>query len=118
MVPERRCSSIMPARPLRLSTGSPEKHGMPMCLWRCWAPATTPTPGRPGRAGYGTGSARTCAPELNPTYNDLAVHYGVGILPARPYHARDKAKVEAGVQVVQRWVLAALRKRQFFSLAE
>jgi transposase len=39
-------------------------------------------------------------------------------LPARPYHARDKAKVEAGVQVVQRWVLAALRKRQFFSLAE
>ena len=37
-------------------------------------------------------------PELNPTYNDLAVHYGVGILPARPYHARDKAKVEAGVQ--------------------
>jgi len=57
-------------------------------------------------------------PELNPTYNDLAVHYGVGILPARPYHARDKAKVEAGLQVVQRWVLAALRKRQFFSLAE
>ena len=57
-------------------------------------------------------------PELNPTYNDLAVHYGVGILPARPYHARDKAKVEAGVQVVQRWVLAALRKWQFFSLAE
>src|SRR6266480_4918533 len=57
-------------------------------------------------------------PELNRTYNDLALHYGVGILPARPYHARDKAKVEAGVQVVQRWVLAALRKRQFFSLAE
>jgi transposase len=57
-------------------------------------------------------------PELNPTYRDLAVHYGVGILPTRPYHARDKAKVEVGVQVVQRWVLAALRKRQFFSLAE
>jgi len=57
-------------------------------------------------------------PELNPTYNDLAVHYGAGILPAQPYHARDKAKVEAGVQFVQRWVLAALRKRQFFSLAE
>jgi hypothetical protein len=40
------------------------------------------------------------------------------MLPARPYHARDKAKVEAGAQVVLRWVLAALRKRQFFSLAE
>ena len=57
-------------------------------------------------------------PELNRTYGDLAIHYGVGILPARPYRPRDKAKVEVGVQVVQRWVLAALRKRQFFSLAE
>ena len=57
-------------------------------------------------------------PELNRTYGDLATHYGVGILPARPYRPRDKAKAEVGVQVVQRWVLAALRKRQFFSLAE
>ncbi len=57
-------------------------------------------------------------PELNRTYGDLAAHYGVGILPARPYRPRDKAKVEVGVQVVQRWVLAALRKRPFFSLAE
>jgi transposase len=57
-------------------------------------------------------------PELNRTYGDLAIHYGAGILPARPYRPRDKAKVEVGVQIVQRWVLAALRKRQFFSLAE
>jgi transposase len=57
-------------------------------------------------------------PELNRTYGDLAIHYGVGILPSRPYRPRDKAKAEVGVQVVQRWVLAALRKRQFFSLAE
>jgi transposase len=57
-------------------------------------------------------------PELNRTYGDLAIHYGVGILPARPYHPRDKSKAEVGVQIVQRWVLAALRKRQFFSLAE
>jgi len=57
-------------------------------------------------------------PELNRTYGDLAIHYGVGILPARPYRPRDKSKAEVGVQVVQRWVLAALRKRQFFSLAE
>jgi transposase len=55
---------------------------------------------------------------LNRTYGDLAIHYGVGILPARPYRPRDKAKAEVGVQIVQRWVLAALRKRQFFSLAE
>jgi hypothetical protein len=42
----------------------------------------------------------------------------VAIIPARPYRARDKAKAEVGVQVVQRWIVAALRKRKFFSLAE
>lgn len=57
-------------------------------------------------------------PDLNPTYRDLGEHYGVAIIPARPYRAREKAKVEVGVQVVQRWIVAALRKRKFFSLAE
>ncbi len=57
-------------------------------------------------------------PDLNPTYRDLAEHYNVAIIPARPYRARDKAKAEVGVQVVQRWVVAALRKRKFFSLEE
>ena len=67
-----------------------------------------------------SGVKRPCyyEPELNRTYGDLAIHYGVGILPARPYRPRDKAKAEVGVQVVQRWVLAALRKRQFFTLSE
>jgi len=57
-------------------------------------------------------------PDLNPTYRDLGEHYGVAIIPARPYRARDKAKAEVGVQVVQRWIVAALRKRKFFSLAK
>ena len=57
-------------------------------------------------------------PDLNPTYRDLGEHYGIAIIPARPYRARDKAKAEVGVQVVQRWIVAALRKRKFFSLAE
>ena len=57
-------------------------------------------------------------PDLNPTYRDLGEHYGVAIIPARPYRARDKAKAEVAVQVVQRWIVAALRKRKFFSLAE
>lgn len=57
-------------------------------------------------------------PDLNPTYRDWGEHYGVAILPARPYRARDKAKAEVGVQVVQRWIVAALRKRKFFSLQE
>ncbi len=45
-------------------------------------------------------------------------HYGTAVVPARPYKPRDKAKVEVGVQVVQRWILARLRHQQFFSLAE
>ncbi|MDN0075849.1 IS21 family transposase, partial [Crenobacter sp. SG2303] len=57
-------------------------------------------------------------PDLNPTYQDLAQHYGCAVLPARPYKPRDKAKVEVGVQVVERWVLARLRHQRFFSLQE
>lgn len=57
-------------------------------------------------------------PELNPTYAELAQHYGIVVLPARPKKPRDKAKVEAGVQVVERWIIAALRHRIFTSLDE
>ena len=57
-------------------------------------------------------------PDTNPTYHDLARHYGVAVLPARVRRPRDKAKVEVGVQVVERWILAALRHRTCFSLAE
>src|SRR5204862_320990 len=53
-----------------------------------------------------------------PTYRDWADHYGTVVIPARVRKPRDKAKVEAGVLVVERWILAALRKRTFFSLAE
>jgi transposase len=57
-------------------------------------------------------------PEATSTYADLARHYSTAILPARPAHPRDKPKVEVGVQVVERWILARLRNRQFFNLAE
>ena len=57
-------------------------------------------------------------PETTSTYADCAAHYGAAILPARPYKARDKASVEMSVLVVQRWILARLRNRQFFSLRE
>jgi transposase len=57
-------------------------------------------------------------PELNPAYQDFAEHYQLAILPARVRRPRDKAKVEVGVQVVERWILARLRNRTFFSLAE
>ncbi len=57
-------------------------------------------------------------PEINRTYADMAAHYATAIVPARPRKPRDKAKVEVAVQVVERWVLARLRNRRFFSLAE
>jgi transposase len=67
-----------------------------------------------------TGVSRACRyePDLNPAYQELAQHYGVGVLPARPYKPRDKAKGENAVLVVERWVVAALRHRRFFSLSD
>lgn len=57
-------------------------------------------------------------PETNPTYAELASHYGFAVIPARPRKPKDKAKAEAGVQLVTRWILAVLRHRKFFSLRE
>ena len=57
-------------------------------------------------------------PELNPTYADLARHYGLAVIPARPYRPRDKAKVEQGVLLADRWIVAALRNRRFGSIDE
>jgi transposase len=57
-------------------------------------------------------------PGINPTYRDMAAHYGTAILPTRVRKPRDKAKVEVGVLVVERWILARLRNQRFFSLPE
>ena len=57
-------------------------------------------------------------PDKNPTYADMVSHYGTAVMPARPYKPRDKAKVEVGVQIVERWILARLRNHKFFSLYE
>jgi len=67
-----------------------------------------------------SGVTRACYydPDVNASYAELARHYGTVILPARAVHPRDKAAVEAGVLQVERWVLAPLRNRTFFSLAE
>jgi transposase len=72
----------------------------------------------PDNARSGVRRACRYEPDLNPAYQEMASHYGVGVLPARPYRPRDKAKVENAVLVVERWVVAALRHRRFFSLAE
>jgi transposase len=57
-------------------------------------------------------------PMINETYLELAQHYQLAVIPARPRKPRDKAKVETGVLVAQRWILAKLRNRKFFSLGE
>ena len=57
-------------------------------------------------------------PQVNRTYGEMAAHYDVAILPARPRRPRDKAKVEQAVLIVERWLLGRLRRRIFHSLAE
>jgi transposase len=63
--------------------------------------------------------SRACRyePELNRTYQEMAAYYDVAVTPARPYKPRDKAKAETGVLLVERWIVAALRKQKFFDLA-
>ena len=67
-----------------------------------------------------SGVTRPCRyePSVNRTYEEMAAHYSVAVVPARPLKPRDKAKVEAGVLLAERWILAVLRKRKFFTLAE
>ncbi len=57
-------------------------------------------------------------PVLNRTYQEMASHYGCAILPTRPRKPKDKSKVENAVLLVERWIMAALRNRTFFSLRE
>lgn len=67
-----------------------------------------------------SGVKRACFydPEINSSYLDLAEHYGTCILPAKVRKPRFKAKAEVAVQVAQRWILAVLRDRTFYSLTE
>jgi transposase len=65
-----------------------------------------------------SGVTRSCRyePGVQRTYEEMACHYGTTVLPARPRSPRDKAKVEGGVLIAQRWVLAKIRNQIFFSL--
>ena len=57
-------------------------------------------------------------PDINHTYAQFAQYYGTAVLPTRARKPRDKPKVENGVLIVQRWILACLRNRRFFSLGD
>lgn len=72
----------------------------------------------PDNLKSGVTRAHRYEPDLNPTYAEMAAHYGVAILPTRVAKPRDKAKAEVGVQIVERWILALLRDQTFFSLDE
>lgn len=67
-----------------------------------------------------TATSKACRyePDLNLTYAEMAGYYHSAVIPARPKKPKDKAKVETGVLIAERWVLARLRNREFFSLAE
>lgn len=67
-----------------------------------------------------TGISKACRydPDPHPAYQQLAAHYGTAIMPARPRKPKDKSKVEVGVQIIERWILARLRHQIFFCLAD
>ena len=70
----------------------------------------------PDNLASGVNKACRYEPDLNATYAEMAAHYGVAVVPARVRKPRDKAKVEAGVLLVERWILARLRHQLFGSL--
>jgi len=72
----------------------------------------------PDNLKSGVNKACRYDPELNREYREMAVHYGTAVIPTRVRAPKDKAKAENGVLVVQRWILAVLRNRTFFSLNE
>jgi len=66
----------------------------------------------------GVTKAHRYEPKINRTFKETAEHYGAVVIPARSYKPRDKAKVEAAVLLAERWILACLRHRTFFSIGE
>lgn len=73
---------------------------------------------RPDNLKAGVKSPHYYEPEINPSYQEMAEYYHAAVLPARVGKPKDKASVENGVQNVERWVIAPLRERTFFSIAE
>jgi transposase len=72
----------------------------------------------PDNAKVGVTRADRYEPDLQRSYEELAGHYRCVVIPARPYHPKDKSRVELSVLLVCRWVLARLRHQRFFSLDE
>ncbi len=72
----------------------------------------------PDNPKVGVTRADRYEPELQRSYEEMAGHFGIAVIPARPYLPKDKPKAELTVLLVCRWVLARLRHQRFFSLEE
>jgi transposase len=96
--------------------GLPDWIGAHVRTFRFWG--AVPRLLVPDNLKSGVHKASFYDPEVNRSYGAMAAHYGLGVLPARPYHPRDKAKVETAVRIAQFYILGRLRHRTFFSLAE
>ena len=94
----------------------PDWIGAHVRMFRFWG--ASPRLLVPDNLKSGVHKASFYDPEVNRSYGAMAAHYGVGILPARPYHPKDKAKVEVAVRIAQFYILGRLRNSKFFSLAE
>ncbi len=55
---------------------------------------------------------------INAVYHEMAEHYGTAIIPARVRAPKDKPNAEGSVGSISTWIIAALRKEQFFTIAE
>jgi transposase len=94
----------------------PDWIGAHVRMFRFWG--ASPRLLVPDNLKSGVHRASFYDPEVNRSYGAMATHYGVGILPARPYHPKDKAKVEIAVRIAQFYILGRLRNVKFFSLVE
>jgi transposase len=72
----------------------------------------------PDNPRVGVTKADRYEPELQRSYEEMAAHFAIAVIPARPFRPRDKPKAELTVLLVCRWVLARLRHQRFFSLDE
>jgi transposase len=72
----------------------------------------------PDNPRVGVTKADRYEPELQRSYEEMAAHYLMAVIPARPFRPKDKPKAELTVLLVCRWVLARLRHQRFFSLEE
>ena len=55
---------------------------------------------------------------INTVYHEMAEHYGTAIIPARVRTPKDKPNAEGTAGNISTWITAALRKGQFFTIAE